>query len=174
MNISAQLNAQYLYASYTVGTLQQQSATSAAAPGQAMREQSLSFSFVAIEVQSFTLQGDNTSLDGFADFLKEIGYTGTPIPDLSQEEAAALVADDGFFGIAKTAARISDFVINGAGTDESLLRAGREGILQGFKEAEALWGGKLPEISYKTIDKALEAIDMRLNELGYPILSEEV
>ena len=104
--------------------------------------------------------------------LADIGYSGKPIGDLTQEEAKELVSEDGFFGVAKTSQRIADFVLMGAGDDIEKLKAGREGILRGFKEAEELWGGKLPDISYETINKSVEMIDKRLAELGASIINE--
>lgn len=102
--------------------------------------------------------------------LSDIGYKGKPIGELTQGEAKALVADDGFFGIAQTSQRIADFVIGGAGDDVEKLKAGRSGMLQGFKDAEGVWGGKLPEISYTTMQKAVEMVDKRLSELGGSVL----
>lgn len=102
-----------------------------------------------------------------------IGYTGSPLNELSSEEAGALVAEDGFFGIEQTASRVADFVIQGAGDDVQKLQAGREGILQGFKEAEEIFGGELFEISYKTLEEALARVDERLVELGAPVLNIE-
>jgi len=113
-----------------------------------------------------------TQADTFT--LADIGYKGKPIGQLSQDEAKALVADDGFFGIPQTSARIADFVIQGAGDDLSKLQAGRSGMLQGFSEAEKLWGGKLPEISYTTMQKALEKVDARIKELGGNVLDTSV
>ncbi|MDD2383677.1 MAG: hydrogenase-4 component G [Sulfurospirillaceae bacterium] len=112
---------------------------------------------------NFTKQVDTFS-------LADIGYSGKAIGDLSQDEAKALVSEDGFFGISQTSARIADFVLNGAGDDVEKLKAGRSGMLQGFKEAEALWGEKLPEISYTTMQKALEKVDAKLNALGVNVL----
>ena len=106
-------------------------------------------------------------------FLKDIGYEGKPIADLSKKEAGDLVAKDGFFGVDKTANRIADFVINGANGDEDMLRSGREGMLQGFREAETMWGKKLPDISQKTMQSALEKIDKTMNDLGFSILDKE-
>ena len=37
-----------------------------------------------------------------------------------------------------------------------------------------MWGGKLPDISYKTIERAVELIDMAMHEMGYAIIEEEV
>ncbi len=110
----------------------------------------------------------------FQTFLGDIGYEGKPIAELSQSEAAELVSEDGIFGITQTSERIANFVINGSGGNEDLMRAGREGMLQGFKEAEAMWGGKLPEISQKTMQAAIEMVDKAMYEAGFSIIDEEV
>lgn len=91
----------------------------------------------------------------------------------TQEEAQAVISEDGFYGIKQTSQRLSDFVIMGAGDNAEFLKAGREGIINGFKEAEKLWGEKLPEISYKTLEKALEMIDAHIKKLGLNILDVE-
>jgi len=106
----------------------------------------------------------------FQDFLEDIGYKGKKIADLSQDEAKELVSEDGFFGIKQTSQRIADFVIKGANGDEDLLRAGLKGIMQGFEEAEKMWGEKLPDISYKTIDAAKKMIEEELSKHGYSLL----
>ena len=103
-----------------------------------------------------------------------IGYTGKPIEELTQDEAKELVSKDGFFGVDKTSQRLADFVIIGAGDDLEKLKEGREGIIQGFKEAEQIWGEKLYDISYETLDKALAMIDDRIKELGGSVLDVEV
>ena len=110
----------------------------------------------------------------FESFLKDIGYEGQSLDQLSQEQAKELVSEDGFFGIDKTSQRMADFVINGANGDEGLLKAGRDGILQGYEDAKEMWGGELPEISQKTVDAALQKVDMTMNELGFSILDTEV
>ncbi|GHS89336.1 hypothetical protein FACS189487_09380 [Campylobacterota bacterium] len=88
------------------------------------------------------------------------------------EEAAAVIGEDGFYGIKQTSQRMAQFVLQGAGDNEDMLRAGRAGVIDGFKAAEKIWGGKLPEISYKTLENALKLIDDRLTELGLPILKD--
>jgi hypothetical protein len=98
--------------------------------------------------------------------LENLQYNGKPLADLNPEEAQALIAEDGYFGVTKTAERIADFVLTGAGESLERLKAGREGVQKGFQEAEQAWGGKLPEISYQTLNKALERIDARIQELG--------
>ncbi|AWI34910.1 hydrogenase-4 component G [Helicobacter apodemus] len=106
--------------------------------------------------------------------LNAIGYKGKPLQELTSNEAKALIAEDGFFGIAKTSARIADFVIAGAGDDVEKLKAGREGVIRGYNQAQKAWGGELPDISKETLQKSLEKIDKRLTELGVNVLEENV
>ena len=112
--------------------------------------------------------------ESFQGFLQDIGYDGKPIAELSKDEASELISEDGIFGIKQTSERIANFVINGAGDDEKLLRAGREGMLQGFKDAEEMWGEELPDISKETMKKALEMVDKHMHDLGFSVLDEEV
>ncbi|MGM0534358.1 MAG: hydrogenase-4 component G [Campylobacterota bacterium] len=105
--------------------------------------------------------------------LQAMGYAGKTLNDLNKDEAAKLVSEDGFFGIGQTSQRVADFVLMGAGDDIERLRAGREGVINGFNEAEAIWGEKLPEISYKTLDKTLEMIDNKIQKLGYSVLDSK-
>ena len=98
--------------------------------------------------------------------LKDLGYEGKPILELTPDEASALIGEGGFFSVENTAKRGADFVINGAGDDLEMLKAGRDGIIQGFEEAEKLWGGRLPDIAYETQKRTLEMIDERIGALG--------
>ena len=73
-------------------------------------------------LMEYQLKISNESKENFGGQVKafrlsDIGYNGKPIAELSQDEAAELVSEDGFFGIAKTSERIANFVINGAGDD---------------------------------------------------------
>ncbi|MDO9055716.1 MAG: hydrogenase-4 component G, partial [Sulfuricurvum sp.] len=99
-----------------------------------------------------------------------IGYTGKAIADMNPDEAKALVSEEGFFGVSQTSKRLSDFVLSGGGNDLERLKEGREGIITGFNEAEKMWGGKLPDISYETLEKALAKIDEKITALGGNIL----
>lgn len=107
--------------------------------------------------------GGKETLSGMS--LKNIGYEGKPILDLTQDEAKELVSDDGFFGITQTSNRVADFVFAFSGDDISKLEKGREGVVRGFDEANKMFGGNLPEISYKTQERTLELIDARIAEL---------
>jgi len=140
-------------------------------------ENAKSMMFSSTTIQSNVVSNKDdfaTQYKDFQSFLSDIGYEGKPIAELSQSEAAELVSEDGIFGIKQTSERIANFVINGSNGDEDRMRAGREGMLQGFKEAEAMWGGKLPEISQKTMQAAIEMVDKAMNDLGFSILDQEV
>ena len=107
--------------------------------------------------------GGKETLDGMS--LKNIGYEGKPILDLTVDEAKELVGEDGFFGITQTSNGVANFVFNFAGDDLEKLQKGRDGIIQGFEEANKLFGGNLPEISYKTQERTLALIDERINAI---------
>jgi hypothetical protein len=102
--------------------------------------------------------------------FQSIGYTGKAITDMNPTEAKQLVSEEGFFGVTQTSNRLADFVLNGGGDNLETLKAGREGIISGFNEAEKMWGGKLPDISYDTLTKALTKIDEKISSLGGSVL----
>ncbi|MCK9492196.1 MAG: hypothetical protein M0Q24_08895 [Sulfurimonas sp.] len=141
-----------------------------------LNKNSLAMAFNSTTIQSTFSSQDSfeQNYNDFQGFLNDIGYSGKPIAELSKDEAAELVSEDGIFGIKQTSERIANFVINGAGGDEDKLRAGREGMLKGFAEAEKMWGGKLPEISQTTMAKATEMVDKAMHDLGFSIINEEV
>ena len=97
--------------------------------------------------------------------LKNIGYEGKPILELSSDEAKDLVSEDGFFGVKNTSDRVAGFVFNFAGDDLDILQKGRDGVVQGFEEAKKMFGGELPDISYKTQERTLALIDEKMNSL---------
>ena len=100
--------------------------------------------------------------------LYDIGYKGKPIMDLSPQEATDLVGENGFFGITQTSDRVSNFVFSFAGDDLEKLQKGRDGIVKGFDEANKMFGGNLPEISYKTQERTLALIDAKIESLKNP------
>ncbi len=129
--------------------------------------------------ENFEAQSASFDMDKVRDILAtidfdSIGYTGKPIADMTPEEAKELIGEDGFFGVKQTSQRVADFVLAGGGNDIERLRAGREGVIRGFEEAEALWGGKLPDISYETQSRTLALIDERIAELGGSVLDTTV
>ena len=138
-------------------------------------QNSIAFTFNSTNIQVGIFKDKDIiqeNYDDFQSFLKEIGYEGGSISELSKEQAAELVSEDGIFGIKQTSERISNFVINGANGDENLLRAGREGMLLGFKQAEEMWGGELPEISQETMRVSTQIVDKAMTDLGFSIFDQ--
>ena len=97
--------------------------------------------------------------------LKDLGYEGKAITELSVKEAEELISDEGFFGAEQTSQRVAQFVFNFSNDDIELLQKGREGVVQGFEEADKLWGGELPQVSYDTQTKTLALIDEKIATL---------
>ena len=78
---------------------------------------------------------------------------------LSPDEAQELIAEDGYFGVEKTSERIFNFAVGMAGGDSSRIDVIREGVENGFQEAEDAFGGWLPDISYDTYDTVMKKLD---------------
>lgn len=101
--------------------------------------------------------------NGFS--LKSIGYEGKVITQLNPNEAKELVSKNGFFGVLETSNRVSSFVIGMAKENLEALQEARNGVVKGFEQAEEMWGGKLPELSYETQERTLKIIDEKIAEL---------
>lgn len=127
-----------------------------------------------VTYSSSLTMGQNIKGDGFdllrglvLNMLKEQGIDSKiangdqeiDLSKLTQKDAQALIADDGYFGVEKTSARIVDFAIATAGNDPSKLAAIKEGVNKGFNEALKAFGGELPDISYKTYDAVMQKLD---------------
>jgi len=97
--------------------------------------------------------------------LESIGYNGKALDQLTQGEAKSLVSEGGFFGIDATSSRVTSFVLNMTGDNLESLYESRKGLVQGFEEAQKLFGGELPDISVKTQAKSLEIVDAKIAEL---------
>lgn len=93
------------------------------------------------------------------DFQVAAGEQEVDISTISQEEAVALIANDGYFGVNQTSDRIADLAISLAGDDPSRLDAIKEGVQRGFNEALKAFNGWLPDISYDTFDAVMTKLD---------------
>lgn len=82
------------------------------------------------------------------------------------QEAKEAVSEDGEWGVNKTAERMFEFAKAYAGDDDAKMEKMMNAFKKGFEQAEKLWGGKLPEISYQTYDKMYELYDDYKKELG--------
>ena len=73
--------------------------------------------------------------------------------------AQAAIAEDGEFGVRKTAERILSFARSMIGDDPSRLQAVRDAVSLGFDQAKEALGGALPDISNQTYDTIMAEFD---------------
>lgn len=77
----------------------------------------------------------------------------------TQKEAAAAIAEDGYWGVEQTSQRIVSFAKALTGGDASRLEEMRDAVVKGFEAAEKAWGGELPEIASQTYDAVMKLFD---------------
>lgn len=102
-------------------------------------------------IKTFHEQGVNLQISS--------GEQTVDLERLTPEEAQALVAEDGYFGVEQTSQRIVDFAIDAFGQDPAKLEQMKDAIEQGFREAQEAFGGALPDISQQTYDAIMEKLD---------------
>jgi len=76
------------------------------------------------------------------------------------------IAEGGYYSVENTGDRIFNFALAVAGDDPAKLEQMRKATEAGFKQAEQQWGGKLPPISYETMEYVRNLFDEKLKELG--------
>ena len=77
-----------------------------------------------------------------------------------------MLSEDGYWGVEKTSQRMFDFAAAIAGDNPEELEKAREAVTKGFKQAEAMFGGKLPDISYETYDATMEKFDNYIEQIN--------
>ncbi len=135
---------------------------------------SLNLSAKTVATYNSSLSLENKNGDGFdlwrglvLNIFKDQGIEYTIATDnaeidirtLTPEKAQELIAEDGYFGVEKTSERIVQFAIGMAGGDSSRMDVIRQGIDDGFQQALDAFGGRLPDISYKTYDSVMQKLD---------------
>lgn len=94
-----------------------------------------------------------------AGLLRQQGIEAGWLTRMSSEDAAAALADDGYWGVEQTASRIVNFAIAASGNDPSKLQALKEAVLKGYEQAKSDLGGWLPDISARTLDRVMAQLD---------------
>lgn len=126
------------------------------------REQILDSKFLMLRelvAKTFKEQGISTTID--------VGEGKTVnLEDLTPDEAAKLVADDGYWGVEQTSDRIVEFATSLAGGDVALLEKIKEGVVKGFEMAKKDFGMELPEISQKTFEAVMRKLDEWSQQAG--------
>lgn len=93
-------------------------------------------------------------------FLASGKYT---VDAATKEQAQKDIAEDGYWGVEQTSDRIIDFANALTGGDPEKVDEMKDAFIEGFKKAEKMWGGELPEISQKTYRAVIDKFD-RINE----------
>jgi len=81
------------------------------------------------------------------------------IDDETRAEAQRLISEDGEFGIENTANRLFEFAKAVSGNDKTKINELKAAIEQGYRAVEKAFGGELPEICKKTIERTMEKLD---------------
>lgn len=120
--------------------------------------------FKSLVEQMLTKQGKtyNNANDIFS-ILASGNFTVDPA---TKAQAQADIAEDGYWGVNQTSQRILDFATALTGGDPDKIEEMRDAFLKGYKQAEEIWGGNLPEISKKTYAAVLDGFDKMAEEAG--------
>ena len=117
-------------------------------------------------VQSM-LGKDDASGQGFWAHRAEGGFK---LSEADRAEAQAMIGEDGFFGVEKTAARIMDFAkaLVGEGASEEQINKMRSAVQKGFDQVSKMFGGfdKLPSVTKETHESIMKSFDEWLGKLS--------
>lgn len=100
--------------------------------------------------------------------LEEQGYTmaevesGSVTVEIDEEtrlQAQAAISEGGEHSVEKVSDRLVEFAVAISGGDRSKLDTLKGAIEEGFRAAEEVFGGTLPEISYQTLEATMEKLD---------------
>lgn len=86
------------------------------------------------------------------------------IDDETRVKAQEMIDEGGALSIESVSDRLVDFAKAISGGDKSKIGLLRDAINEGFKQAEKIFGGTLPEISHKTLARTMEKLDAWENE----------
>jgi hypothetical protein len=101
-----------------------------------------------IQKQGHKVEDVLAKLDAGQEFMIEIDAE-------TRAEAQAAIADDGYWGVAKTSERIIDFAKAVSGDNPEKFDKLVDAIKAGFEAAKKAFGGELPDISQKTYDAVM-------------------
>ncbi len=103
-------------------------------------------------------------------FLRSGNYTVDPA---TKAQAQADIAEDGYWGVEQTSDRIIQFANALTGGDPDKIEEMREAFKKGYKQAEKIWGGSLPDISQRTYDAVMKKFDKLAEEAGLTTTEKE-
>lgn len=86
------------------------------------------------------------------------------VDEATRTKAQSMISSDGELGVEAVSNKIVDFAKAISGGDKEKLETLKGAIEKGFKEAERILGGTLPDISQKTYDTIMDKLDKWGNE----------
>lgn len=104
-------------------------------------------------------QGKASSIASGDNMWKLLAEGKLEVDPATKAQAEKDVAEDGYFGVKQTSERILDFAKSLVGDDPEKLQKMREAFEKGYKQAEKIWGGELPQISKDTFDAVQKGFD---------------
>jgi hypothetical protein len=81
------------------------------------------------------------------------------VDEETRVKAQEAISEHGEWGVQAVSDRLVAFAKAISGNDKAKLAEVKGAIERGFKEAEKIFGGQLPEISYKTYDETMRKLD---------------
>ena len=117
-------------------------------------------SFKSMVTDMFVKQGISVSGD---DIWKTLASGKFTVTAAAKKEAQEAISENGDWGVEKTSERMFEMAKALSGGDNEKLSKMMDAFNEGFKQAEKMWGGKLPEISYKTYDAMYEKYNQYIN-----------
>ena len=93
------------------------------------------------------------------------------LKSMTANDAQALIADNGYWGVEQTSSRIVDFAVGQFGNDPSKMEQIKESIMKGFNMAKEAFGGQLPDISQKTFDAVMGKLDKQVESVNAAAVS---
>lgn len=105
------------------------------------------------------LTKQNKTFQTATDFFQALQRGEIEVDAATKAQAQEDVSEDGYWGVKQTSERILDFAKALTGGDPSKIDEMKAAFEKGFKAAEKLWGGELPEISQKTYDAVMKGFE---------------
>lgn len=102
-------------------------------------------------------QGQKITSD--SDIYNALREGKVEVDEETRLQAQKDIAEDGYWGIEQTSERLLSFAKALSGNDPTKADELIEAVKKGFEKATKAWGGQLPEICKKTIDKTVEKLE---------------
>ena len=95
----------------------------------------------------------------FQDFKAGVLSGSITVDASTRMTAQDMISDGGIFSVEAVTDRTMAMVQALSGGDVSKLETLKNAVIKGFKEAERIWGGTMPEITQKTYDATMARFD---------------